>query len=145
MKRQNAVSPRWMLLGLVCFAAVGCGGAQGPLPENEVMNDNLKAVGSLYRTYQSLQQKPPTKVAELKTYQEMAPAAFEAVRNGSIEVVWGTKLTDLNEDSSKDSADEVLAYEKKTPSEGGAVLMKNREVRQMTVDEFKSKSKPPKG
>jgi hypothetical protein len=68
----------------------------------------------------------------------MSPAAYNAVNEGDVGVIWDVKLADTSPEGSTDSADEVLAFEKQVPTEGGEVLMKNRTVKKMTADELKA-------
>jgi hypothetical protein len=130
-----------ILLVFLSAAITGCGENTQteniPLLETAAVQD----VGTLYRMFMTERRKPPTQVSDFRHYQEMAPSGYNGVKTGSIEVMWGVELTDLAEEGSKDSPDEILAYEKKVPTEGGVVLMKNRTTRAMTAEEFKNAPK----
>ena len=65
--------------------------------------------------------------------------------DGDVVVLWGPSSRTRAEEGSEDSADEVLAYEKRVPEQGGEVLMKNRTVKTMTADQFKAAPKAGKG
>jgi hypothetical protein len=98
----------------------------------------LEDVGDMYRMYTIDQRKPPTKAGDFRPFQDSNPEGYRAVKGGSVAVVWGVKLTDLAMEGSRDSPDEVLAYEAKVPAEGGLVLMKNRTVKTFTPEQFKA-------
>jgi hypothetical protein len=119
--------------------ASGCGVEEASKAEGDVRP--VKDVGKLYRMYALDHKKPPEKPTDLQPYQDAGPDGFQAVKNGDVVVVWGVTLTDLDLEDSKDSPDQVLAFEKKVPDEGGTVLMKNRTVRRMTAEEFKDAPK----
>jgi hypothetical protein len=127
-----------LLSGCTLALAGGCGSAASkPQP---VENLALNEVGDLYRLYVEEHQKPPTKPSDFTRYEQGFPLGYRQVKDGEVVVQWGAQLTDLA-DGSKDSADRVLAYEKKVPDQGGAVLMENRTLREMTAEEFKSAPK----
>lgn len=130
-----------ILLVFLGVALTGCGDSTQKEDIPQLESSSVQEVGTLYRMSMTDQHKPPTKVSDFARYREMAPSGYNGVKAGTIDVVWGVELTDLAEEDSKDSPDEVLAYEKKVPTEGGAVLMKNRTVRRMTAEEFKAAPK----
>jgi hypothetical protein len=134
-------SPILLLLLLLGVTITGCGESTQRENISLLETASVQDVGTLYRMFEADRHKAPTQVSDFRHYQEMAPAGYNAVKTGSIEVVWGVELTDLAEEGSKDSPDEILAYEKKVPAEGGVVLMKNRTTRQMTAEEFKAAPK----
>ncbi len=91
----------------------------------------------MYRLHAATTKKPVTQLKDLQSSKALTPAGFEAVRKGDVVVRWGAVLSDTSEEGSKDPADEVLAFEKAVPTEGGLVLMLNRTTKQMTAEEFK--------
>jgi hypothetical protein len=126
---------------LVAGIASGCGGDPNKTAEEIALVRPVQDVGELYRMFMLDRKKPPAGVADFLPLQEAHPDACRAVKDGSVVVVWGVNLTDLAQEESKDSHDEVLAYEKKVPDEGGTVLMKDRTIRRMTADEFRAAPK----
>jgi hypothetical protein len=64
------------------------------------------------------------------------PNAFDRIQSGEFVIVWGVGLS-----KAPGTGNQVLAYEKKAPLEGGAVLLRNGTVKTMTSEEF---SKAPK-
>ncbi len=131
---------RWSLALLLAGLTTGCGNvneAARSVAEVRPVQD----VGDLYRMYMLEHKKPPASPSDFLPYQDASPEAVRAVKDGEVLVVWDVALTDLSPEGGKDAADEVLAYEKKVPTEGGTVLMKNRTIRQMTADQFQAAPK----
>jgi hypothetical protein len=64
--------------------------------------------------------------------------AYGAIRDGEVVVRWQATLPDTDVEPSSTTSDEVLAYWKSVPEEGGPVLMLDRSVRKMTAEEFKA-------
>ena len=134
MHRTRRLLPS-ILVSILAVAA-GCGDANRAA-KDEALVRPVRDVGELYRMATLERKKPPTAPDDFRPFQDAAPEAYRAVLDGDVAVVWGASLTDLAPDESKDSPDEVLAYEKKVPAEGGTVLMKNRTARHMNADEFR--------
>ena len=55
---------------------------------------------------------------------------------------YNAKLPDMDEEPGHADSNEVLAYQKEVPENGGYVLMLNRVVKKMTADEFKAAPAP---
>jgi len=64
--------------------------------------------------------------------------AFGAIRSGQVVVRWQATLPDTEAEPTSPESDEVLAYWKAVPQEGGPVLMLDRRLRRMTAEEFKA-------
>ena len=129
----------------VCFLALlvaGCGGPSGPRNVDQVGQDNLTEVGELYRHYQFTKQKPPQKLGDLNTLRSMGGNGFEALSSGKIVLRYNATLPDTDEDPGHAESNEVLAYEKEVPANGGYVLLLNRTVKKMSADEFKAAPVP---
>ena len=137
MSREN--QPRAVLASLIlALAAAGCGGDGNAAAVAAAEVRPVQDVGELYRMYLIDHKKPPRSPADFRPLQEANPEAFRAVSSGDVVVIWGVTLTGLDSERGQDSPDEVLAYEKKVPDQGGTVLMKDRSIRRMTADEFKA-------
>ncbi len=132
------------LLSAICLAvlAAGCSGPNGPRTVDQVGHDNLIEVGELCRHYQFTKQKPPQRLSDLNTLKTMGANGFEALRAGNIVLCYNATLPDTNEDPGQTESNEVLAYQKQVPENGGYVLMLNRTIKQMTADEFKAAPRP---
>jgi hypothetical protein len=135
---------RWIgWVGVFAFVAVlgGCGMGmqQGPVAANAMQETKLREVGALYRLHQVMLKKAPQ---SLKDFNRLGDAssrgAYGAIRSGEVVVRWQATLPDTDVEPSSTTSDEVLAYWKTVPDEGGPVLMLDRSVRKMTTEEFKA-------
>ncbi len=126
----------------LALAAAGCDGASGARTSDQVSQDNIAEVGELYRHYQFMKKKPPQKLADFNTVRQLAGNGFDAISSGKVVVLFGATLPDTGEEASDAGADEVLAYQKDVPENGGYVLMLNRSVKKMSADEFKAAPRP---
>jgi hypothetical protein len=98
----------------------------------------LRDVGELYRVHQVTRQAPPKSLKDFAGVANSTPSGFEALRGGEVVVRWGATLPDTAEEPGRVRSDEVLAYLKTVPKDGGPVLMLDRTTRAMTADEFKA-------
>jgi hypothetical protein len=122
-----------LLLFLVLpVLAVGCGG--GPPPTLAPQNATLAQIHQLYEHYIKNHQKAPSQMSDLAKpqYEGIYPVAVAALKQGKFVIVWGV--------NSKDSGT-VLAYEKDAPTKGGAVLMADGSVKDMTAEQLKAAQK----
>lgn len=104
----------------------GCGGpaeTPGHTPEQEEL---LKEVWDMYKAHVDDRKRSPARLADLDPYEPAAIHGYVAVRDGEVVLLFGGPT----------AGGTVLAYEKKVPQEGGAVLLRNGTVRQMTAEEF---------
>jgi hypothetical protein len=69
------------------------------------------------------------------------PRGYQAVKSGEVVVLWGAKMPGEGEVNAGTAPDAVIAYEKKTASEGGYVLLQNGTVKEMSADQFKAAPK----
>lgn len=114
-------------------ACVGCGDGERKGAAGEPGELALKDLGEFLKNLPADGKKPPTKMAEFEPLEPMAPVAGPALKDGSIVYLWGAGYAE--------SGKKVVAYEKKTPTEGGYVLLQNGTVEKMSADEFKSAPK----
>ena len=124
-------------LGLV----TGCGGEPVGVPITDANRAEaaLNEVGQMFRMYTFEKHKPPKTVADLAPMETVLSVGLMALRNGGVIARSGVVIQDIEEGpATKDSADEVMAYAKEVPTEGGLVLMHNRTIKTMTADEFKA-------
>ena len=119
---------------LAVIAAAGCSssGTPGQSPAPGV-SDNLSEVAGLLRDYTTEFQKGPGKLADLAKNQPLYPRGYQAVKAGTIVVVWGVRMPQQGQGGTG-----VIAYEKKAETEGGAVLLENGEVKNLSASEFAS-------
>ena len=131
------------LVGFLCLAG-GCGGSQSPTPENPMEGVALGEIAEAYRAYSVLKNSPPTKLADLEPMTDLSPIGIEALKSGEIMLNYGAKLPDFAEEGGQSIAPEILAYQKKVPTEGGYILQLDRRIKKMTADEFKAAPKAGK-
>jgi hypothetical protein len=116
----------------------GCnttGRGGGPTEEGYVV---LQEVNDLLRAAAGPSGRCPAKVADLSPHQGNFPRAYAAIKNGSVEVIWGTPFKGEGEAS---SSDPVVAYEQAVPTGGGYVLLAGGAVKKMSASEFQSAAK----
>lgn len=118
----------------------GCDGGQSGAPITEENRDEfaLNDVAEIYRVYTFNKKKPPAKLADLRPFEQMSPLGLKAIEDGSVIVRFGAVMNHVDEGLSTDPDDEVLAYAKEVPQQGGPVLMLNRRVKTMTAEEFQN-------
>jgi hypothetical protein len=138
----RSISGRLLVVAASAWAAAGCGGVTLTSRPPTFEEMALQEVGDLYLLYTGQHKKSPQKPQDFEPYEAGLPQGYRRVRSGDIIVRWGVNLVDLKKpEETADSPDEVLAYEKKVPTQGGVVLMKNRTVRTMTAEQFKAAPK----
>lgn len=121
------------LLGLLA----GCGeGSSNPAGAGPTKASELQDVGTMLQLYISQKGKPAGKPSDLTAHEGNFPAAYGSVKSGEILVNWGVKLP--GEGDMATAPEEVVAYEKKTPAEGGFVLFLNGKVREVSSQQFKT-------
>jgi hypothetical protein len=126
-----------MLKGLyravICWWLVviaGCGGKEVIAPP-ATSGDGLRDLVSVYEYLEYSKLPPPARVEDLTGYVDSLPNALGRIQSGEYEVVWGATLA-----KSAPAAGGVLAFEKKASADGGAVLLRDGTVKQMTAAEF---------
>ena len=131
-------------LSACCLALLvaGCSGPNQPRTVDRVDQDNLIEVGELYRHYQFTKKKPPQQLSDFNTLRSMGANGYEALRTGSVVLRYNATLPDTDEETGQTDSNEVLAYEKQVPENGGYVLLLNRSIKKMTADEFKAAPRP---
>lgn len=126
------------VLAAAALALGGCGARNEPLSPSAHADARLRDVGELYRAHQLTRHAPPKAIKDLAPFGNATPSGYEAIRTGAVVVRYGATLPDTAEEPTGASADEVLAYAKEVPAQGGPVLMLDRRTKTMTADEFKA-------
>jgi hypothetical protein len=109
------------------------------MTEEEFRDTNLLEVGDLLRMYQIETGGPPKSLQDIQAMPSLemaAPMGYESVRNGDFVVRWNATLPDTGEEPGTTPDEQVLAYTKETPEQGGTVLLLNRTLVTMTPEEF---------
>ena len=87
--------------------------------------------------------RPPAQLSDLDSKKTLYPRAYEAVKNGDIVVLWGAPPK--GEGSiEQGGTQEIVAYEKNVPTQGGWALFSAGAVKIMTSAEFNSAPKAGK-
>ncbi len=123
---------------LIPALLLGCGGDPANLSPEKAEEVQLKQVSELLREYQLSNGKPPKTLKDLAGSSGSSPGAYELISKGDVVVQLGAALPDTKEEPGGSPSEEVLAYVKKVPESGGAVLLLNRTIQRMSADEFKS-------
>lgn len=130
-----------LVAGFTAQFATGCGSSTAPPPQEVVESINLRELGEAYRTYVLAKKAAPKKLTDIRQYESGYPMAFAGLKNKELEVFWGGELLEPEAVVPEVSSETILAFESKTPNEGGYVLLTNREIKKMTPDEFKAAPK----
>jgi hypothetical protein len=86
---------------------------------------------------------PANQLSDLDKNKHLFPRGYQAVKNGDIIILWGVRPMGEG-DVAKGASQEIVAYEKKVPTEGGYVLFSGGMMKRMTADEFKAAPKAGK-
>jgi len=116
--------------------ASGCNSSSSGGSSTDDRKTALAELGLLLKGLPADGQKPPTKQAELDPMDPMIPLAGPAIRSGEIVYYWGAGYAA--------GGSQVVAYEKKVPTEGGFVLLQDGSVKEMSASEFQSAPKAKK-
>jgi hypothetical protein len=130
---------RLLCVLLLSAAVVGCSSSTQGVGADPGKEPVLHEVGGLIRLYSGETGRGPAKVTDLAKYEQGYPLGYAAVQSGEVVVLWGAKVA--GEGDAASAPADVVAYEKKVPTEGGWVLLQNGTVKQMKADEFASAPK----
>lgn len=108
----------------------GCG-APAPTPLVSTGEDALRELAEVYKYLDYAKSPPPSRAEDLDNYLDSLHSALPRIKSGEIEVVWGARLT-----ATPPASNGLLAFEKKAATDGGAVLLRDGTVKQMTAAEF---------
>jgi hypothetical protein len=85
----------------------------------------------MYRYIEYSKLPLPRKPEDFNDYVDSMPTALERIKQGEYVVAWGVGLS-----SAPGAGNQILAYEKKSPAEGGVVLLRDGTVKKLTAAEF---------
>jgi hypothetical protein len=120
------------LILAVLISLAGCSNS-GKTSFEPTAKIKMEEIGQMLVTLQDGGGGPPSGVADLTRIEPMVPLSAADLRSGEIVYVWGAGVDKGQK--------KLVAYEKKTPGEGGWILLTDGSVRQISADEFKSMSK----
>jgi len=114
--------------------AAGCASETKPPPPSA--EEGLKEMANVYRYIEYSKLPLPRKADDFNEYIDSMPSALERIKQGEFVVAWGAGRS-----TAPGLGQQILVYEKKTASEGGAVLLRDGTVNQLTADEFSAAAK----
>ena len=117
-------------------AMAGCGGSSPGTPAPPTGKDALEEIGRMLKLLADDGRKPPAKAADLQPLDPLIPVGGPALRSGDVVYQWGAGYAAGRQD--------VAAYEKNVPAEGGYVLLTDGTVKKMSASEFTSAPKAGK-
>ena len=115
---------------LALAAALGCARTPQPPPPPSGAEGLQEMVG-VYKYIEYSKLPLPRKPEDFNDFVDSMPTAFQRVKDGEYVVAWGAGRS-----AASGAGGQVLVYEKKAPTEGGAVLLRDGTVKQMTAEEF---------
>jgi hypothetical protein len=119
------------VLGMAPVLALGCG-SNKPAVDPEVQRRKSE-LAEIYDSYMQARKgnngRPPKQLTDLKPFSGIYPMGYQALQKGDYVAVWSVSASDSTT---------VLAYEKDAPKQGGAVLMADGSVKNMTADELQT-------
>jgi hypothetical protein len=119
------------------FWASGCGADRTAGPPPASTADALKEIAKVYEYLAHERQPPPSGLKDLEEYRDPALLnSWSKLESGEIVLVWRAGYAKAGA-----AAKKVLAYEKEAPTKGGAVLMQDGTVKEMTAAEFNAAPK----
>jgi hypothetical protein len=122
-------------LGLAIAAILG-GCSEPPLPPSPSSDVGLKELAEVYRYRAYMQLPVAQRLTDLSEHWDAMADAYPRIEGGEYVVHWGVGITEGTA-----GANRVIAYEKQAPSVGGAVLLGDGTVKQVTAAEFQGLTK----
>lgn len=124
---------RPLLVALTLLATIpACEQEAGPPPPPSAEQGLQEMVG-IYKYIEYSKFPPPRRAEDFDNYIDSMPTALERIKQGEYVVAWGAGRS-----AAPGAAGQILVYEKKAPTEGGAVLLRDGTVKQVTADEFRA-------
>lgn len=126
---------RSVLLVSCLFTASACksSSTSGSRPNEPTASDDLLEVAGLLKDYSTEFGRGPARLEDTEKNQPLYPRGYEAIKSGRMVVTWNVAVA---ADGSGGTG--IVAFEKKAETEGGAVLLQNGQVKNMTADEFRA-------
>jgi len=104
-----------------------------PAPSAE---EGIQELVNVYRYIEYSKLPLPRKPEDFSDHWDSMPTAFDRIKQGDFIVAWG-----VGRSTAAGVGSQILVYEKKAPTEGGAVLLRDGTVKQMTAGEFNAAPK----
>jgi hypothetical protein len=124
----------------VLVVVPGCGRGDDKDPGELSPEDaGLVELADVYKYLAQKKMPPPGKLEDLRPYETTLSFGWAKLERGEYVVFWGSGLA-----STPEAGRTVLVYEKKVPTEGGNVILRDGTVKRMTPDEFRAAPKAGK-
>jgi hypothetical protein len=135
---------KWLWIVVCCSALAGCsskpgGGVGGELA---AAPRALFDLNDLLHSVAGMDGRPAGQLSDLDKRRSLFPQGYNAVKNGDIIVLWGT--TPKGEGAIAKGGEQLVAYEKAVPTDGGYVLYSGGTIKKMTAAEFAAAPKAGK-
>ena|SRR5687767_10177969 len=118
-------------LGILIIAlCAGCSG-EPPPPPLPSAEEGLKELAKVYQYIEYSKLPLPQKPEDFRDYWDSMQGAFDRVQQGEFVVAYG-----VGRSTAAGPGSQILVYEKKAPTTGGAVLLRDGTVKQLTSAEF---------
>jgi hypothetical protein len=114
---------------------IGCAAEPKP-PPPPAAADALKELTAVYKYLDYSKAAPPRRLEDLTQFIDTLPTAYYRLQSGEFQMVYGVGMS-----TSPANGSQVLAYERKAATEGGAVLLRDGTIKQMTAAEFSAAPK----
>jgi len=95
------------------------------------MEEGLKELVGVYRYLEYSKLPAPRKPDDFNDHVDSMPNASERIKQGDYVIAWG-----VGRSTAPGSATQILAHEKKAPTDGGFVLLRDGTVKQVSPAEF---------
>ena len=123
------------LPALVMLAVLGCSSAPKPPPPASGA-EGLQELVKVYEYIEYSKFPLPRKLADFDQHWDNMPNAYSRIQSGEYVLAWGVGAS-----KAPGAGQQILAYEKKAATEGGAVLLRDGTVKTMTAAEFSAAPK----
>jgi len=130
---------RIAILTLFLGLALGCGSTNPggpPAASKDVSEAMVKARDLIIEA--SVGGVKFEKLADVKQYESQFPVGAEAIKSGTVVVVWGKRIAE-----GIITPPQIIAYESKVPTDGGWVLREDAKISKITAAEFAVEAPKP--
>lgn len=121
---------RKCLLLVAASIVLGCGREPLPPPAPSA-EEGLKEMAKVYEYIEYSKLTVPQKPEDFRSYWDSMQGSFDRVQQGELVVAFG-----IGRSTAPGAGSQILVYEKNAPTSGGAVLLRDGTVKQLSAAEF---------